>query len=257
MPTLRFANLGPTPGDETTSVLGSLYVLMTEDSSTAVVFDLRTYDTLEGEGITFRRVGPFDIAILPRTRLGFDGGASSLRYPPLFGGILETVTEVYVVNFSEKPPAAIGWRHLRRLFPRARKSISRIPIGRTDWDPVREDEKDYELIQSIVSTGLVECGEKIEIGPFRLFLFGDKSLHRPSSVLITGETRGRPFTFFFGGEEFGAHFTMNRVRMRSSRLHRLSAGRWFAFHSPPSLQISLPFQFRFEITPVERPHGCT
>jgi hypothetical protein len=240
MPTLRFANLGPTPGTSEISVMGSLYVLMTEDSTTAIVFDVRRYESHppgNGHEIKFRRIGDFEIPILPKSRLQPTKSACESCHRP-FQNVLGGVRQVYVVNLSGAMPTLIGWRRLRWLFPNA--DISKVPLGRIDWRPIAEEEMKRSIIRSIESTEFVDRGEKIEIGPFTLFLFRNKKADGSASILVTGEAMGRPFAFFFGDAAFKPFFRSGGlgesegIMRRPDKLHVLSAGVWHVFY--PSLK---------------------
>ena len=244
MPTLRFANLGSTPGNSNVSVAGNLYILMTEDSTTAIVFDNRRYQIKipsEDEKLTFRRIGDVEVAVLPESRLKLFKTDPSDYVSP-FPLLLGNLRQVYVVSLSESP-SMIGWRRLYDLFPNA--EISNIPLGKTDWNPIQEEERKREIIHAIESTDLVDRGEKIRIGPFMLFLFRDKVSDRPASILIAGEVMSRPFAFFFGSDKFKTYFRSDRVRAKPTRIHNLNAGKWFAFYPSAGLP------------PVKEPLGQT
>ena len=104
MPILWFGNLGSTPGTPEVSVLGGLYVLMTENPATVLVFDLRRYiinPPNDEYRIRFKRIGDFEIAILPKSRLraGKKGCKCHEPFETQFeNGVLKKVKKVFVVN---------------------------------------------------------------------------------------------------------------------------------------------------------------
>jgi hypothetical protein len=235
MPTLKFANLGVTPSGEGVSVTGGVYALATDDSTTVIVFDVRRYVVSPPDAkyeVRFKRINGFEIPILPLSRLKLGQKPPEVTCPDL-----GTVKQVFVVDLTGQPPAKIGWQHLRRLFPEA--TVSNIPLGRTDWKPVAEEGTKQRMIRAVEDTDLVERGEKVEIGPFTLFLFRSK-IDGSASVLATGETYSRAFSIFFGDAALSKFFPADRVDTETVGVHRLSAGRWNAFpcHSEHSETIA-------------------
>ncbi len=244
VPTLQFANLGSTPGTPEVSVTGNPYVLIAEDSTTALVFDLRRYEVNPPIGEheqKFKRVFDFEIPILSRSRLQLMKPTCKNGHRP-FRETLDEVKQVYVVNLSGATPTIVGWRRLKWLFPNA--DISKVPLGRTNWKPILEENVGRNIIRSIESSGLVDRGEKIEIDPYTLFLFRSKT-GGSASILVTGEAMGRQFAFFFGAGAFREFFRSEGSGSEGSfwrpdKIHILSAGTWHFFYPPFSLPVKLP-----------------
>jgi hypothetical protein len=255
---LRFGNLGPTPGDHRVTVMGNIYVLMIDGSDTAIVFDPRFYETnppSDEYNVKFKQVGSFEIATeLPPSLLAASSAAYESFTRP-FGEELDEIKKVFVVNLSGQSPADIGWRQLQWIFPGEDVTISHIPVGRTNWNPITEDERERSIIHLIEETDLVERGEKVEIDPFTLYLFCSNR-GGTSSVLVAGQINGRDFTVLFAEEALHPFFPDNEIRTEALRLHHLSAGRWYGFY-PDRAASYATLSNPTGPTPVKVLHGRT
>lgn len=274
---MLFACLGATPNNHRMSVNGNLYALILDDpirqsfrsdeprkerktTRTALVFDLRTYTPKDEFKVTFKRIGDFDIATIPPSQLRARKRPTEGALP--FADTLATVTQVYVVNLSQETPSTLGWKYLHRLFPNATRpgrSISMIPLGRTDWRPIAEEDRDRRFILDVEQTGLVERGEKVKIEPLTLFLFRSRTEGGPASIIVTGEIMGRHFAFLLGDPAMRDFFVRDRVEqymdetgvgleqrptdengVERPSLQHLSTGRWHAFYARCAAMNSSP-----------------
>lgn len=230
MPSLSFANLGTTPGNHRVAVAGELYLLRTEDSQTVLVLDTRTYITKPPERyrVRFKPMGSVEVAVMPPSILKASIAAYKAFKRP-FGTTLEEISDVYVVNLSGQAPATVGWRRLHWLFPNAK--ISNIPVGKTNWRAITEEEPNRHAIRDIEATGLVARGERVEVGPFKLFFFRNKDVGGGSSVLVSGDSNGQPFTLLLAEKKLHEYFPFDLIDTGPVKLRTLSAGRWHAFYN--------------------------
>jgi hypothetical protein len=219
---------------------GNLYILATEESKSAVVFDLRKYEKKSSSDswrMSFRRFGDtLKIPVLPKSQLELLMEVPSpLCCNTTFRRMLSTIEKVYVVGLSNQPPIAYGWTHLYKIFPNRPLRISKVLPGTSHWYLHRETATIQRVLRGIADTELVEHAEKAQVDPFEIFVFRSKIKDASASVLVTGESYGCPFSFFLGSrsleEQLPGHLTRDGLDLDSGDIHAISAQTWHAFYS--------------------------